>query len=261
MTKTAHLDTFARDNLPPPDAAAGVPLRAAGAAVPERLNCATELLDQPRRAGAGRSRYASRRRAACAGPMPTCRTRPTASPTCWSRDMGLVPGNRVLLRAPNNPMLAACWFAVIKAGGIAVATMPLLRAKELAQIIDKAQVSHALCDAALADELRIAREQHPALREVRHFYDSSPAWPGGRDGPPCRQLRQRRHRGRRHLHHRLHLRHHRPAQGHDALPPRRDGDLRLLAAARAAARAPTTSSSAARRWPSPSDWAACCCFR
>ena len=90
------------------------------------------------------------------------------------REMGLVPGNRVLLRAPNNPMLAACWFAVIKAGGIAVATMPLLRAKELGQIIDKAQVSHALCDASLADELRIAREQHPVLREVRHFYDSSP---------------------------------------------------------------------------------------
>ena len=76
--------------------------------------------------------------------------------------MGLVPGNRVLLRAPNNPMLAACWFGVIKAGGIAVGTMPLLRAKELKQIIDKAQVSHALCDLRLADELKRRSGRVPA---------------------------------------------------------------------------------------------------
>ena len=68
-------------------------------------------------------------------------------------DMGLVPGNRVLLRAANKPMLVACWFAVMKAGGIAVGTMPLLRAKELGQIIDKGAVSHALCDISLRDEL------------------------------------------------------------------------------------------------------------
>ena len=54
-------------------------------------------------------------------------------------DLGLVPGNRVLLRAPNSPLLAACWFAVIKAGGIAVGTMPLLRARELTQIVNKAR--------------------------------------------------------------------------------------------------------------------------
>jgi 2-aminobenzoate-CoA ligase len=64
-----------------------------------------------------------------------------------------VPGNRVLLRGANTPMMAACWFAVVKAGGIAVGTMPLLRARELVPIVDKAQVSHALCDARLADEL------------------------------------------------------------------------------------------------------------
>ena len=72
-------------------------------------------------------------------------------------DMGLVSGNRVLLRGANSPMLAACWFAVVKAGGIAVGTMPLLRAKELVQIVDKAQVTHALCDVRLADELNAAR--------------------------------------------------------------------------------------------------------
>jgi 2-aminobenzoate-CoA ligase len=61
-------------------------------------------------------------------------------------DFGLLPGNRVLLRAANNPMLVACWFAVLKAGGIAVTTMPLLRARELAVILDRARIGLALCD-------------------------------------------------------------------------------------------------------------------
>src|SRR5205814_736029 len=65
-------------------------------------------------------------------------------------EMGLVPGNRVLLRAANNPMHAACWFAVMKAGGIAVGTMPLLRARELSYVIDKGKVRLALCDKSLS---------------------------------------------------------------------------------------------------------------
>jgi 2-aminobenzoate-CoA ligase len=84
-------------------------------------------------------------------------------------DMGLVPGNRVLLRGPNTPAMAACWFAVIKAGGIAVATMALLRAKELTDVVTKAEISHALCDARLADELHKARPGCPTLREVAWF--------------------------------------------------------------------------------------------
>ena len=60
------------------------------------------------------------------------RTSRTRSPGCWSTDLGLVPGNRVLLRGPNNPWLVACWFGVLKAGGVVVTTMPLLRAGELA---------------------------------------------------------------------------------------------------------------------------------
>ncbi|WP_445458178.1 AMP-binding protein [Flavobacterium sp. HNIBRBA15423] len=68
-------------------------------------------------------------------------------------DLGLVSGNRVLLRSANNPMMVACWFAILKAGGIVVATMPLLRAKELTTIIDCAEIAIALCDSDLADEL------------------------------------------------------------------------------------------------------------
>ncbi len=68
-------------------------------------------------------------------------------------DLGLVPGNRVLLRSANNAMKAACWLGVLKAGGVAVATMPLLRAQELSYMIGKAKVQFAFCDASLADEL------------------------------------------------------------------------------------------------------------
>ena len=86
-----------------------------------------------------------------------------------TEDLGLVPGNRVLLRAPNNPMHAACWFGVMKAGGIAVGTMPLLRAKELTDIVTKAEISHALCDARLAEELDAARPGCPTLKSVTYF--------------------------------------------------------------------------------------------
>jgi 2-aminobenzoate-CoA ligase len=84
-------------------------------------------------------------------------------------DMGLVPGNRVLLRGANSPLLAACWFAVVKAGGIVVASMPLLRAKELTEIVTKAHISHALCDARLADELVLALPNCPTLASVSYY--------------------------------------------------------------------------------------------
>src|SRR6185503_755424 len=86
-----------------------------------------------------------------------------------TEELGLVPGNRVLLRAPNSPWMAACWLAVMKAGGIVVATMPLLRARELATIVNKAEISHALCDARLAAELDAARGVCPTLRAVAYF--------------------------------------------------------------------------------------------
>src|SRR5262249_38123467 len=90
-------------------------------------------------------------------------------------DMGLVSGNRVLLRGANSPMLAACWFGVVKAGGIAVGTMPLLRARELTTIAQKAQVTHALCDARLAHELQLALPSCPGLRHVALFNDDTAA--------------------------------------------------------------------------------------
>jgi 2-aminobenzoate-CoA ligase len=89
-----------------------------------------------------------------------------------ARDFGLVPGNRVLLRAANNPMLVACWFAVLKAGGIAVTTMPLLRARELAVILDKAEIRLALCDERLAEEMEQARGRAPVCQRICYFNGS-----------------------------------------------------------------------------------------
>ena len=90
-----------------------------------------------------------------------------------TQDLGLVPGNRVLLRGGNSVGMALAWLAVVKAGLIAVATMPLLRAKELGDIIDKAQPRVALCDAGLLDELLLAQGQHPVLETIISFLPNS----------------------------------------------------------------------------------------
>ncbi|MEO5776919.1 MAG: AMP-binding protein [Flavobacterium sp.] len=83
-------------------------------------------------------------------------------------DLGLISGNRVLIRSANNPMMVACWFAILKAGGIVVATMPLLRSKELTTIIDCAEISHALSDKALQDEMNLVKSDF--LKRIS-FYD------------------------------------------------------------------------------------------
>jgi 2-aminobenzoate-CoA ligase len=172
MSHTAHVDTFARDHLPPADLQPEFIFELPGLQFPQRLNCATELLDRHVAAGDG-ARVCLRAPGGLRWTYADLLDKANRIANVLVHDMGLVPGNRVLLRAPNNPMLAACWFAVMKAGGVAVATMPLLRAKELGQIIAKAEVSHALCDRALADELRAAQAQHPVLRTIGLFHDDS----------------------------------------------------------------------------------------
>src|SRR6185295_9631538 len=86
-----------------------------------------------------------------------------------TRELGLVPGNRVLLRAPNNAMAITAYLAVIKAGGVVVATMPLLRAKELSYIVPKAKIKLALCDAWLADEMEKAKPLAHELERVVYW--------------------------------------------------------------------------------------------
>lgn len=167
--QSAHHDTFARDNLPPRDLWPDMDYGAVPdlAAYPAQINVAHDLLDLHVRAGFGDRpalhfdddtwSYAA------------LQARANQIAQVLVADLGVVPGNRVLLRAPNNPMLVAAWFGVLKAGGICVTTMPMLRSGELVPLIKKAQVSHALCDIALADELDAARAETPNLHTVVHF--------------------------------------------------------------------------------------------
>ena len=154
--KTAHVDTFARDNLPPRNQWPEFLFERPEFRYPPRLNCAAELLDKMVARGFGHRPVIRTAEGSCTYTELYAQANRIAS--VLVRDMGLKPGNRVLLRGPNNPMMAACWFAVMKAGGVCVATMPLLRAKELTDIVTKAEVTHALCDKRLAAELEAARE-------------------------------------------------------------------------------------------------------
>lgn len=172
MHRTAHLDTFARDNLPPQDQWPELVFDLPELQFPERMNCAWDLLDRwvdegqgGRTAVIGGDGHGGEIRWTYA----ELQAQANRIANVLVNELDVVPGNRVLLRGANTPQMAACWFAVMKVGAIAVATMPLLRAKELGQVIEKARVSHALCDAALADELDTARAQFPVLERVCLF--------------------------------------------------------------------------------------------
>ncbi|HSA56097.1 MAG TPA: AMP-binding protein [Gemmatimonadaceae bacterium] len=155
----AHRDTFTRDALPPPElwpemSYTGVP----ELAYPDRLNCATELLDGAIARGWG-DRVAFRF-ADGAWTYAELLQRANRIARVLVEDLGLVPGERVLLRGPNNPMMVACWFAVLKAGGVVVCTMPLLRVRELVFTADKARIRLALTDTRLAADCEQAMAHH-----------------------------------------------------------------------------------------------------
>ncbi|WP_378740345.1 AMP-binding protein [Nocardia brasiliensis] len=169
---SAHIDTFARDNLPPPEQWPDLVFDRPELRFPAQLNCAGELLDGQLSNGNG-DRPCVR---APGGPQWTYADlyeRANRIAAVLVHEMGLVPGNRVLLDAPNNPMLAACWFAVMKVGGIAVTAMPMLRVKELTQIVDKARITHALCDIAVAGQLEQVVAACPTLDRVRYFHSEA----------------------------------------------------------------------------------------
>ena len=183
MGASAHPDTFVRDHLPPRDQWPEFIFELPELQYAERLNCAEELLDRRVRGVKGPGEGGDADRAAIhamiGGRKYSCSYRQLYARAnriahVLTEDLGLVPGNRVLLRAPNNPMLAACWFAVMKAGGVAVTTMQLLRARELGQIIDKARIGLALCDARLEHELQFAAARCPELKRIVRFNDIGP---------------------------------------------------------------------------------------
>ncbi|MFE9449696.1 AMP-binding protein [Streptomyces sp. NPDC006739] len=165
MTVSAHVDTFARDHLPPreqwPDLLFDLPeLR-----YPDRLNCAAELLGH---GDPGRPAFRTP-----SGPVWTygeLRARVDRLAHLLTRDVGVVPGNRVLLRGPTTPWLAACWLAVLKAGAVAVTVLAQQRPHELATICEIARVRHALCDIRAVDDL--AKAEVPGLRIATYGQDA-----------------------------------------------------------------------------------------
>ncbi|MCC6316457.1 MAG: AMP-binding protein [Gemmatimonadaceae bacterium] len=162
--ESAHVDTFVRDRLPPPETWPRLDFSSLpGLSYPDRVNCAVELLDGAIARGWG-DRVAFR--------TPTATITYTELLDQANRiarvlveDGGLVPGERVLLRGANSPMMVALWFAVLKAGGVVVCTMPLLRARELVFTADKARIRLAVTDARLAEECEQAMRAHADGRE------------------------------------------------------------------------------------------------
>jgi 2-aminobenzoate-CoA ligase len=165
LGQSAHIDTFARDNLPPQDQWPDFLLD--GFDYPEQINAAVELTDRMVEKGFGD-------RTALIG---NGRRRTYKELSDWTsriahtlvEDYGVKPGNRVLIRSANNPAMVACWLAATKAGAVVVNTMPLLRAGELAQIVDKAEISLALCDTRLMDEMLACAKDSAFLKRVVGF--------------------------------------------------------------------------------------------
>ena len=164
MGASAHIDRFVLDHLPPAEQQPDFVFDLPELAYPQRLNAGVELL---------------RRAIAAAGPDGRALI-DFDHEFSWARvdaisdrmarvlveDMGLVPGNRVLLHGPNSAWTVLAWFAILKAGGVVVATMPMLRPAELATVIDKARISHALVYAMFADVVAEASAAAPSLTRV-----------------------------------------------------------------------------------------------
>jgi 2-aminobenzoate-CoA ligase len=166
---TAHVDTFAADNLPPRDQWPDFDYDSLEIlrSYPDRMNSGAILLDEMCETGHGDSPVLHYEDTTWT--YNELRALSDRIARVLVEDQGLVPGNRVLLRAPNNPMLVACWCAVLKAGGICVTTMQLLRARELVYIVEKAEIRHALCDETLAEAMEETRSRKPELEHVLYF--------------------------------------------------------------------------------------------
>jgi 2-aminobenzoate-CoA ligase len=171
--QSAHLDVFSWRNLPSRDEWPDLRFTLPELQYPERLNCGAELLDRHVTEGRGD-------RVAVLAPgtrwtYAELQDKANRIARVLAEQLGVVPGSRVLLRGFNGPMMVAAWFAVMKVGAIAVATMPLLRARELRVIIDKAQVNAVLCDQNIAAELDEAVPGHASLRgRVLYWNRSDP---------------------------------------------------------------------------------------
>ncbi|MFF2010068.1 AMP-binding protein [Streptomyces sp. NPDC058195] len=166
---SAHLDPFAREHLPPRDQWPELLFDLPALRYPDRLNCAAELLDRTAERF-GPDRPAFRTDDGAVWSYGELRERVDRIAHVLTADLGVVPGNRVLLRGPTGPRLAACWLAVLKAGAIAVTVLDRQRPGELSAICSLARVSHALCDARSAEDLLKANV--PGLRTTVYGGDA-----------------------------------------------------------------------------------------
>ncbi|NUP75586.1 MAG: AMP-binding protein, partial [Sinomonas sp.] len=155
LSPSAHVDSFTRDSLPPASQWPTFEFTLPELQYPDRLNAGAALIDRAvERFGADRP--------ALIAPDGTrwnygeLQTRANQVAQVLAEDLGLLPGNRVLLRSPNNPWTVAAWLGVLKAGGVVVTTMHALRAAELEPIIAKTKPSVALVDHRFADDVELA---------------------------------------------------------------------------------------------------------
>ena len=159
LSPSAHLDTFCRDNLPPEAMWPEFEFTLPELRYPERLNCATALLDDiVESLGPDRPCLISETTRWSYGDL---RRHANQVAQVLTEDLGMVPGQRVLLRGPNNPWLVACWFGVLKAGGVVVTTMPMLRSGELHELIEITDAKFAVCDHRFAEDLLTAAASVP----------------------------------------------------------------------------------------------------
>ena len=164
---TAQTDRFVHDRLPPREQWPQLRYDLPELKIPDPVNLVEELLDRALAKG-----FADRpmlRSPKIVLTYADAKERVDRIAQVLTEDLGLVPGNRVLLRGGNSIGMALAWLAVVKAGLVAVATMPLLRARELGDIIEKSQPTVALCDAKLLDELQLAQREHPVLQTIVPF--------------------------------------------------------------------------------------------
>ncbi|MDS9951134.1 MAG: AMP-binding protein, partial [Planktomarina sp.] len=169
LSYSSHTDTFTRDSLPPIESWPEFLLD--GFDYPDFLNVGTELTDAMVEKGFGDN-------TALIG---NGRRRTYKELTDWTNriahtlvdDMGVQPGNRLLIRSANNPAMVACWLAATKVGAVVVNSMPMLRAGELIKYVDKAQIEFALCDTRLMEEMDICANGNLTLKRVMGFDGTS----------------------------------------------------------------------------------------
>ena len=220
LSPSAHVDTFARDHLPPSDQWPTIEFTTDALHYADRLNAGVELVDVPA-LRVGEDAPALRTPDGVIWTYGELRRRSDQVAQVLVEDLGLVTGNRVLLRSPNNPWTVAVWLGVLKAGGVVVTTMAALRARELGPIVERTRPVVALVDHRFADDVVAVRDSSAPDLVVVPYGGSGGRRPHASRRGQVGRVHRGWHGGGRRRPVRSHLGEHRRSQDHDALPPRR----------------------------------------